>query len=342
MKKILVFGAAGFIGTYLIDELLKQNYHITVSDISPVGEKYYKSKGVPYVQIDITKNEDFIQLENESYDVVIHLAATQPANISSGNYDPKNYVNVNVIGTLNILEFCRKNKIGTIIYASSHRNTQGLWEKIKEPIRESLGRSIKYSGQYSIFSISESAAQDCCLYYQEEFGIKSIIFRLPPVYGYGPHTEIFFDGKPIKTGFQIFIENAKAGKPIELWGNSNRGRDIIYVKDVISAFIKAFNNQSAKGLFNISSGYKLTLKEEATTIANKFWGGSGTPIIIENPEKDNNIEEFVYDISKAKKELGWEPIYSFANMLDDIIVESNKKRYDYLLEKRKEMFKSDL
>src|SRR5665647_3412828 len=77
-----------------------------------------------------------------------------------------------------------------IIYATTHRNTQRLWDK-KKIISEDDGRSIKYSGQYSMFSISESAAQDCILHYQEQYGLKAIILRLPPVYGYGPHTEIF-------------------------------------------------------------------------------------------------------------------------------------------------------
>ncbi|WP_374032739.1 NAD-dependent epimerase/dehydratase family protein [Bdellovibrio bacteriovorus] len=68
-----------------------------------------------------------------------------------------------------------------------------------------------------MFSISESAAQDCVYHYNAQYGLNGVIFRLPPVYGYGPHTEIFKDGKPTKTGFQIFIDNAKACKPIELW-----------------------------------------------------------------------------------------------------------------------------
>jgi len=336
-KNILVFGAAGFMGTYLIDELLKQKFQITASDISSIGEKYYHEKNIPYVHVDITNNDDFEKLNKESYDTVIHLAATQPANVSIQNYNPKDYINVNVIGTLNILEFCRKNKVRKIVYASSHRNTQGLWAKINRPINEEDGRSIKYSGQYSMFSISESAAQDCVLHYQEEFGLKTIIFRLPPVYGYGPHTEIFFDGKPIKTGFQIFIENALACKPLEVWGDWNVGRDIIYIKDVTSAFIKAIQENTANGLYNITSGKRITLKEEAETIAKIFWGDNSRPEVINKPEKQNHLDSFLYDITKAKKDLGWYPQYNFEDMLYDFIKEGTHNDYRYLLEKRKNM-----
>ncbi len=335
-KKILVFGAAGFMGTYLIEELAKLNYDITASDINEAGEKYYKEKNIPYIYVDITKQEEFDKLPKEKFDAVLHLAAFQPANVSAKNYDPKTYINVNVIGTLNILEYCKKNDAGKIIYASSHRNTQGLWVDNKA-IKEEDGRSIKYTGEYAMFSISETAAQDCVLHYAAQFGLSSIIFRLPPVYGFGPHTEIFKDGKPIKTGFQIFIENSMACKPLELWGDANKGRDIVYIKDVIDAFVKAINSTTAQGLYNITSGRYLTLREEAEAIAKVFWGDDSAPVIIERPEKNNGMDAFVYDISKAEKELGWKPQYSFEDMLQDYIKEGKDNKFGYLVEKRKTM-----
>jgi UDP-glucose 4-epimerase len=339
-KKILVFGADGFIGTYLIHQLLIQDYDVIVSDISNLGMEYYNGLNVPYYSIDITKNEEFDKLPDYRYDAVIHLAAVQPANVSTKTYDPKNYINVNVIGTLNILEFCRKVEAVKLIYATSHRNTQGMW-KTHPVISEKNGRSIKYTGQYSMFSISETAAQDCVFHYDAEYGLNTIIFSLPPVYGYGPHTEIFMDGKPIKTGFRIFIDNAKSCKPIELWGDSSKGRDIVYVKDVVAAFVKAIENEKASGLYNISSGYALTLREEAETIAKVFWGSNTQPIITEYPEKQNNIESYVYDISKAERELNWKPAYKFKDMLMDIIIEEKNSRFDFLVEKRKRMLSED-
>lgn len=333
-KKIIVFGAGGFIGTYLIDELLKQNYEVTASDINQIGELYYRENKIPYVHVDITNKNDFENIKQVQYDAVIHLAAHQPANVNADSYAAKDYINVNVIGTLNILEFCKKNNAKKIIYASSHRNTQGLWIKNKA-ISEEDGRSIKYNGEYSMFSISESAAQDCVEHYRVQYGLNTIIFRLPPVYGYGPHTEIFKDGKPIKTGFQIFIDNAKACIPLKIWGDSNKGRDIIYVKDVVSAFIKAINNDKAQGLYNITSGHSLSLREQAEITAKIFWGNNFKPEIIELPDKNNDIESFLYDISKAKRELNWTPQYNFEAMLLDYQKEMETKKFDFLVKKRK-------
>ena len=162
------------------------------------------------------------------------------------------------------------------------------------------------------------------------------------MYGFGPHTEIFKDGKPIKTGFQIFMDSAKACKPLEVWGDGNVGRDIVYVKDVIAAFIKAISSESAKGLYNITSGKRITLKEEAETIARVFWGDSTKPQVIDKPEKTNSVDSFLYDINKAKKELGWTPKFSFEDMLLDYIKENSNNSFGYLVEKRKMMLKEGL
>lgn len=339
MKKkanILVFGAAGFIGTYLIDELIIEGYGVLASDISDIGENYYREQNIPYLAIDITNKDDFKKLEDAQFDAIIHLAALQPANFSV-NYSPSDYIKINVDGTLNILEYCRVSKTKKIIYASSHRNTSGLWHK-NVPIKEEYGRSQQYNGEYSMFSISESAAQDCVEYYNANYDIRGVILRLPPVYGYGPHLEIFKNGKPIRTGFQTFIENAINCRPLEVWGDATVGRDIIYVKDVVSAIIKAIKSDNARGLYNISSAYRLTLKEEVETIAKVFWGNDQPPEFIANPEKQHSMDSFVYDNSKAKRELGWEPRFNFENLLLDYKKELGANKFGFLIEKRKKMF----
>ena len=335
-KKVIVFGAAGFLGTYLIDELLRQNYSVTASDISKFGEVYYKEQGIPFIYIDITKKEDFEKIAHLSFDVVIHLAAVQPANVSEKKFDPRDYINVNVIGTLNILEFCRHSNAGKIIYASSHRNTQGLWAKDKA-IKESEGRAPKLTGEYAMFSISEGTAQDCVTFYHNTYDLNTILFRLPPVYGYGPHTEIFKEGRPIKTGFQTFIDQAIEGKPIELWGDISMGRDIIYVKDVVDAFLKAIVSNRSGELYNITSGKYLTIREQARITAKVFWKENSEPQYIERPEKEHSMGSFLYDNTKAREELGWSPQYDFEKMLTDIKEEMKNKKFEYLLKKRQTM-----
>jgi UDP-glucose 4-epimerase len=213
-----------------------------------------------------------------------------------------------------------------------------LWES-ERTIGEDAARAIKYTGEYAMYVISESAAADCIEHYRREYGMQGIIFRLPPVYGYGPHIEIFKDGKPLKTGFKVFIENAMAGRPIEVWGDCNKGRDIIYVKDVVTAIILALKSKDASGLYNIASGRLLSLKEEAETIARVFSPKGHSSKIIYRPNKANSIEPFLYDIAKAKRELGWSPQYSFEEMLLDYKKEMESGRFMFLLEKRSKMMR---
>jgi len=336
---IIVFGAAGFIGTYLVSQLVKDVSDVLASDISDLSELYYSKQQIRYMKLDITDRAAFDRLPKQGVDAIINLACVQPANVSEEQYDPVDYIRVNVIGTLNILDYCRNAKVPKIIYTCSHRNTQGLW-KDKKIISESDGRSIKYTGDYAMFSISESAASDCVEHYAQVYGMQGIVLRLPPVYGYGPHTIIFKDGKPLKTGFQFFIENASAGKPLEVWGDSGSGRDIVYVKDVVTAIGLALKNNNVSGLYNISSGRLLSLKEQAEIIAKVFGPSNAAPKIVYWPDKLNSIENYVYDIQKAKRELGWSPRYSFEDMLIDYKKEMESGRFDFLVEKRKQMMRS--
>lgn len=334
---IIVFGAEGFVGTYLVEELVNEGFDVLATGLDKLGERYYTRRKIPFVRIDITKERQFGKLPAKARNgSVVNLASLQPVNVSVGQYSPADYIRVNVLGTLNILEFCRRAGIRKVISAISHRSVQKLWENGRV-ITENDTKAIKYSGEYSMFSISESAAADCVQHYSEQYGMQGIIFRFPPVYGYGPHSEGFRYGRPHKTGFQAFIEHATRGKPIELWGDCEKGRDIIYVKDVVSALVLALKSENARGLYNIASGRKLSLKEEAEEIIKAFSPSCHPSRIVFRPDKQNSIEPFLYNINKAKQELEWNPKYSFADMLVDYKKEMESGRFNFLVEKRRRM-----
>ena len=335
---IVVFGAAGFIGTYLIEELSVRGRSVLAADIDELGKAYYERRGIPFEFVDVTRKSDLQRLPNGGVEAVVNLACVQPANVSHKDDNPVDYINVNVIGTLHVLEYARKTGASKVIAATSHRNTKGLWKEGKK-IREEEGRAIDFSGEYAMFSISESAAEDCIEHYNRTYGQQGIIFRLPPVYGYGPHTVIFKNGRETKTGFQTFIDDVVSGKPIEIWGNPDIGRDVIYVKDVVYAFVLALESRTAKGLYNISSGRALTLREQAEETVKAFGRGGGDFPVVFRPEKQNSIEPFLYDNSKAKTELGWSPKYKFPDLLMDYKREMELGRFEYLLEKRSRMLR---
>jgi UDP-glucose 4-epimerase len=338
-KKALVFGSAGFIATYLLDSLIENGYSVVATDISEIGRLYCEEKNICYEHVDITVKEDFKKLQSYEFDVVIHLAAIQPATFDCKKDSQRQYFDVIAVGTLNILDYCKQKNIKKIIYASSHRNTSGLWvNKHHEKIHEDDGFNLELRGEYGMFSLSETAAQHLVEYYANNYGIDGVVFRLPPVYGYGPHLEIFKNGKPIKTGFQSLIEQAKEGAVIEVWGDATVGRDIIYVKDVVSAFLAGIENEGARGLYNITSGYRLTLDEQVKTIIKVFWP-KGKEVLVKNlKDKTHYLDDFVYDNTKAKNDFHWKPQFDFESLLRDYEKEIKKGRFDFLIKKRKEMF----
>jgi UDP-glucose 4-epimerase len=333
---IIVTGATGFVGFYLANQLKKEGFDVLATDKSGTEEaKYFAKVGIPFIRMDITKQEEFDKLPKKNIEAIINLACVQPANMKDEEYDPMKYINVNVVGMLNIMKFGHKYNSKKILHTISHRNVQGLWEA-GEIIDETSPRAIKYFGKYSMFSISESSAADIMEYYIQEYGIQGILFRLPPVYGYGHHKNLYQDGKVSKTGFAVFVDNAIEGKPIEIWGDSEKGRDIIYVKDVVSAFIKTVKSDNAKGLYNIASGRKLNLQEQVEGIIKVFSVDKKSEIIYKK-DKTNSVDSFVYDISKAESELGWTPEYSYEEMLLDYKKEMEDGNLDFLLERKERM-----
>jgi UDP-glucose 4-epimerase len=338
---IIVTGATGFIGFYLVTQLHEEGFKVLAVDKSGTQEaEYFEESGIPFVHLDITDENEFSKLPKTGIDAFINLACVQPANMRDEEYDPAKYVKVNILGVTNILKFCKSNNINKMLHTISHRNVQGLWEQGKI-IDENSPRAIKFTGKYSMFSISESAAADIMEYYSQEYGLNTVVFRLPSVYGYGHHESYFKDGKVVKTGLGIFIDNAAQGNTIEIWGDKEKGRDVIYVKDVVSAIILAIKSKNAAGMYNIASGKKLTLQQQVEGIIKVFSPREKPSEITFFPERPNSIDPCVYDISKAKRELGWSPRYSFEEMLLDYKSEMESGRWKFLLGRKSRMKKEN-
>ncbi|MGZ4036566.1 MAG: NAD-dependent epimerase/dehydratase family protein, partial [Bacteroidia bacterium] len=319
------------------DQLQAEGFNVLAVDIGGNEEAdYFRKNGVEFLQLDITKEKEFEKLPAKGVDAFVNLACVQPANMPDEIYDPAKYVSVNVLGVTNIFKYCQKNGIKKVIHTISHRNVQGLWEK-GEVINEESPRAIKFTGKYSMFSISESAAADIIEYFNQDYGMNGIIFRLPSVYGYGHHESFFKDGKVVKTGLGVFIDNAINGETFEIWGDKDKGRDVVYVKDVVSAFILALKSDKAKGMYNIASGKKLSLQQQVDDVISVFSSKEQPSKIVYRPEKPNSIDPCVYDISKAKRELGWEPKYSFADILKDYKKEMESGKWEFLLKRKKRM-----
>lgn len=325
---VVVIGASGFIGTYLVDQLIENGVSVLATGRNSVAKKYYEGRGIPFVELDITSKKSFSLLPKENVDAVILLAALLPANVSQEN--PYLYVDVNIVGTLNVLEYCRENNIKKIISTTSYADLQNLWSADRILMADE-NRAFRLKGDHAVYVISKNAATDLILYYNEEYGMQGSIFRLPPVYGVGPHSALYVNGKWYKSGFQVFVDKAKAGEDIEIFGNKDVVRDIVYIKDVVMAFINAINSQNAIGVYNITSGESSSLEEQVKDIIEVFSPVDKRSRIIYRPEIMNNSSSYRFDIEKARKDFGYNPQYvPFKRLVEDYKKEMEKLKYPHL------------
>lgn len=329
---IIIIGASGFIGTYLTDELVRNGYEVLAVGRNVHAKAYYTQHNIPFVTLDITRKTDFAKLPTSNVEAVILLSALLPANDQEDSIEK--YIDVNVLGTVHVLEYCRKVGAKKIISTTSYADVQESWEKDR-PITELESPNFKLTGDHAAYIISKNSARDIIGYYSANFNLQGIVFRLPPVYGVGPHSEIYVNGKPYKSGMQIFIDKAINGDDIEIFGDCQVSRDIVYIKDVVKAFLLALKSSKANGLYNISSGYGLSLEQQVKDIIEIF-SGSRRSQIVYMPEKANNSKSYVLDITKAFKDFAYKPDYvPFKKLLQDYKKEMGLKRFSFLIDRNK-------
>ena len=319
-KKCLVVGASSFIGAYVVEALLDEDYIVVGTGRNPRFAKHYRDLGVGYIPFDLDNPEDLDALPTD-VDFVVHLAGRLPANSDFDLFnedDAADYVRTNTLGTAFLLEWARKNRIGRIISTTSYADVQNSWSAT-ESVREDWPRSFKMSGDHAAYVISKNASADLLFYYNEQYGMKNCVFRLPPVYGCGPHGSLRVNGTIKKSGIGLFIDKAKAGEPITVFGNADAAaRDIVYVKDVAQAFVRAGASEYASGLYNIGSGCVVSLREQAEAIADVYSGPAGISEVHIDERRPNGVLPYSFDISRAANDFGYAPRFTdFHDLMED-------------------------
>lgn len=324
-KKIIIFGAAGNLGMYFIDYLLK-NLDLKSYEIVASGTKvkypyeFYKGK---YVQVDITKEEDFKKLPKENVYAIIDFAGVLPAYLKED--DPHKYINVNINGTLNILEYCRKVNADRIIYTQTWAELNG-YLKDKKPLKPRVERKPIYTGDHAIYTVTKTAAVELTECYHHMYGLKNFIFKLPNIYMYSNDMYYYVNGEKKPISYRYIIQKAINGEDIEMWGNPNLGKDIIYVKDLCQMIFKSMFVNKESGYYNAGTGIKTTMREQIEGIIKVFSPKDNPSKIIECPEK-KDCDDFVMDIENIKDELGYEPEYTYIKYLEDYKKEMELNRF---------------
>ena len=284
MKKAIVTGGAGFIGSNLVDELIKQDVEvIVIDDLSTGFEKNVNPKATLH-KLDISRHKTQIEKLMAGVDVVFHLAAL--ARVQPSIEDPQTFNEINVNGTLNVLFAAHKAGVKRVVYSASS-SCYGNNKTFPTPETE-------LTNPLSPYGLQKYVGEQYCKMFSEVYNLDTVSLRYFNVYG----ERMNFEGA-YKLVIAVFAEQTMQGKPLTITNDGEQKRDFTYVGDVVKANIlaathsKKLNGES----FNIGNGDNYSVNE----LADMFGG--------EKQYGNKVLEPFVTlaDNTKAKEILKWEP-----------------------------------
>jgi len=295
-KHILITGGAGFVGSYLCRELLKENYAVTVIDDLSNGNEDNISDGVDFYKLDISEEYSLDKLPNRSYECVIHCAA-QSSNALSF-IDPKRDLLVNQLGTLNVLKFCVKRSIKRIVFTSS---MSAYGETNRLPTKENVAMYPD-----SFYAVHKLGSEHYLRIFSQQYGINYTIFRLYTTYGHGQNLENINQGL-----LSIYLSYIVNKKTIIVKGSKERTRDIIHVSDVVKAIMLSLKSENSYNkIYNLGTGKSLKIMEiiDLLTAGMGYEPGVYPVVYVEGTAGDPF--DTLASIQNVKKDLNWEPIIS--------------------------------
>lgn len=319
---VVVTGAAGFVGRYLVDHLVKAGVSVVATGRSAAQREFLEGLGARFVQLDVGDPDAYAALPRSDVKAVVHLAAVIPAAVKDPASDI--FLKTNTLGTFYALEYCRRQGVRKFILTTT------LYEAIEHtelPISEEHGRKYSLAGDHASYVISKIAASEYVEHYAREYGLQCMVLRFTGLLGYGRQEGFWADGLFYPSAFEVFYRRAKAGQPLEIWGRHEARRDSLYVKDAVRAIDMAIASGGAQGLYGIGSGVGRTNEEEVLTFAEVF-GTLEQPVpVVYRPELAEKAKSYYFDISKAKRDFGWQPIYDYAATLRDYDAEVGSGRF---------------
>ncbi len=303
IKRALVTGGAGFIGSHVVDALIKKGLKIVVIDDLSTGSRKNINPKAKFYKLDIrSKNLDAI-FKKERPDYVFHLAAQMDVRKSVA--DPVFDADINILGTLNLLENSVAHKVKKIIFSSSGGAVYGETDKI--PTSEAV-----YEKSISPYGVSKLSAEKYLYFYENEYGLPYVSLRYANVYGPRQRS----DGEAGVVA--IFTKKILAGEQPIINGDGKNTRDYVYVEDVARANVLALRKK-ARGAYNVGTGKETTVNQ----IFKKIVKISQIKMKeVHGPAKPGEQRRSSLSYAKIKKELGWQPKVN----LD----EGLKKTFDYI------------
>lgn len=284
-KKILVTGGCGFIGSHLVQKLVKKGAKVTVLDNLSTGRienlNLVKTK-VKIIKFDLSIQKSF-KLINKNYEYVFHLAAL--ADIVPSIKDPQKYFQSNVIGTENLLNFFKDSKIKKFIYTASS-SCYGIPKIYPTP------EDYENNPQYP-YAFTKLVGEQIIQHYSKIYGVPYMSMRLFNVYGTRSRTSGTYGAV-----FGVFLAQKIANKPLTVVGNGKQKRDFTYVTDVAEALIKAATSKRKNIVLNVGSGKSISVNKIVKLLKSEH---------VNIPKRPGEPFQTFADISKIQKLLHWKP-----------------------------------
>ncbi len=295
--KTLVTGGAGFIGSNLVQRLLKEGHEVTVLDNLSSGYRI-NLKPFPAVRLLIgdVRDPSIVEPAVKGAEVIFHLAASV-GNTRSIEH-PVLDAEINVLGTLHVLEAARRHGVRKIVFSSS----AGIFGELKTlPIRED--HCVEPDSPYGATKL---AAEKLCLAYAKLYDLEAVCLRYFNVFGVNQRYDAYGNAIP------IFAHKLVFGQPITIFGDGEQTRDFINVRDVANANYLAGMNQGVSGAFNLGSGSRVTINELVRQMESV--SGLTTHIGHGNP-RPGDVRDSLADISGIRAAIGFAPEVSLGDGL---------------------------
>ncbi len=288
-KKVLVTGGAGFIGSNLVKKLISDKNKVVVIDDLSSGfiSNISNIDGVKYINGDI-RNRKQVNDAIKGVEVVFHLAASV-GNKRSIDF-PLIDSQINVLGTLNILEECVKEGVRKIVTSSS----AGIFGELKTiPIKED--HPIEPDSPYGCSKLCE---EKLCLSYSKLYDLEAVCLRYFNVFGPNQRFDAYGNVIP------IFVYKMLHNEPITVYGDGNQTRDFVHVNDVVQANINSANSIGVSEAFNIASGDRISINDLIKLITKNY----KKEVKIEYASKrPGDVMHSLADISFARNEINYIP-----------------------------------
>lgn len=304
MKKYLITGGAGFIGSHIAEELSKNGHHVTVLDNLRTGfKKNLEGLNVEFINGDIRDKNLLFKYAQEAT-AIFHLAAL--VSVPESLLNISECIDINTHGTVNVLEAAKSNYGCKVILSSSAAN---YGDDPVLPKLESMNPK-----PMTPYAISKLDGEYYLAMYQKQWQIPTVSLRYFNVFGSRQNPDSAY-----AAAVPIFINKALKNEPITIYGHGNQTRDFIYVKDIVRANI--FASEKGDSIYNIALGHSTSIIELAKKIIEIT--NSKSPIVFLE-ERAGDIKHSTADPSKFQQ-LGFKPLYSLDQALLETIEYYDRK-----------------